>query len=216
MGVARLVKGALRGLGVEVTRGPHAVLIRHVGRHRATPGDHAGAHDLRLNLGCGPKPLPGYLNVDIAAAPEVDLVAPVTELPMLPDGCAVEVRLDAVFEHLYRWERPRALAEWHRLLAPGGRLCLNWIPDFDLYARLYLDHAPGILGAVFDLEHVYRFSHGLPTEFNAPYQLHKDVFTKDMVRAELAAAGYSVESLADVVYEDEPYAVNFNAVARRP
>ncbi|NUP98336.1 MAG: methyltransferase, partial [Armatimonadetes bacterium] len=66
--------------------------------------------------------------MDIAAAPGVDLVSSVTELPLLPDGCAAEIRMDAVYEHLYRWERPEALAEWSRLLQPGGLLRINWLP----------------------------------------------------------------------------------------
>ncbi len=40
--------------------------------------------------------------------------------------------MDAVYEHLYHFERPRALAEWYRVLEPGGALHLNWIPDFEL------------------------------------------------------------------------------------
>ncbi|NUQ00210.1 MAG: hypothetical protein HUU35_10190 [Armatimonadetes bacterium] len=64
-------------------------------------------------------------------------------------------------------------------------------------------------------EHVYRYTHGLPTRFNAPHQLHKDLFTKDSLRAELEAAGYEVVSLENTCYEQEPHALNLNVVARR-
>ncbi len=213
--VGRVAKAVLRRFGIEVTRGEHAVLFRRAPRPRPQ-AEWRGRDGLRLNLGCGEKPLAGYLNVDIVPAPGVDLVGTVCALPMLPDGCAVEVRMDAVFEHLYRWERPAALAEWRRLLAPEGRLCINWLPDFDLVIAKYLAQAPGLVGPVFDREHVYRFTHGLPTPLNSPHQLHKDIFTRDSVQAELEAAGFAIESLRQDCFEDEPYPVGMNVVALKP
>lgn len=214
--LTRWLRRRLAAVGVEVTRGPRQVLIRwRRGRPKPAP-EWAAAQGLRLNLGCGEKPYPGYLNIDAVALPGVDLVATADRLPMLPDGCACEIRLEAVFEHLYRWERPDALAEWHRLLSPGGRLRIDWIPDFEAIARLYLARAPGLLGPVFDLEHVYRYTHGLPTPFNAPHQLHKDVFTEESVRAELDAAGFVVDSIDRACFEDEVHAINLNVRATRP
>ncbi|MFM8558406.1 MAG: hypothetical protein ACKOC6_02165, partial [bacterium] len=37
----------------------------------------------------------------------------------------------------------------------------------------------GLLGPVFDLDEVYRFTHGDPVAWNAPEQLHKDVFSAE-------------------------------------
>lgn len=213
--VGRCAKVVLRRVGIEVTRGDNAVLFRKMPKPRPQ-SEWVQKTGLRLNLGCGEKPLEGYVNVDIVPAPGVDLVGTVCSLPMLPDGCAVEVRMDAVFEHLYRWERPAALAEWRRLLAPGGQLCINWIPDFELVVAKWQEQAPGLVGPVFDLEHVYRFTHGLPTPLNSPHQLHKDIFTMDSVRAELEAAGLEVEAVRQDCFEDEPYPVGMNVVAVKP
>jgi len=214
--VTRWAKGLLRACGIEVQRGPSALMIRRVGRRAAPTTQWRDAQGLRLNLGCGGKPYAGYVNVDVQATPAVDLVSEITSLPMLPDGCAQEILLEAVFEHLYRYERPDALAEWRRLLAPGGTLTVRWIPDFDVICDLYRRGAAGLVGPVFDLEHVYRYSHGLPTPFNAPHQLHKDIFTKDSVRAEFEAAGFVVEDLSSTCFADEPYALNIDVTARRP
>lgn len=216
MGLGRVVKRLLAGVGIDVQRGPSAVMIRRVGRHVVPTAQWRDAQGLKLNLGCGGKPYAGYVNVDVQATPAVDLVSEITALPMLPDGCAQEILLEAVFEHLYRYERPDALAEWRRLLAPGGTLTVRWIPDWDVICDLYQRRVPGLVGDVFDLEHVYRYSHGLPTPFNAPHQLHKDLFTKDSVRAEFEAAGFVVERLDNTCFADEPYALNIDVVARRP
>jgi len=53
-------------------------------RLRATP-----PKDLRINLGCGYRPLPGWINVDVARGPQVDIVWDLREsLPFSNDSCA--------------------------------------------------------------------------------------------------------------------------------
>jgi len=81
----------------------------------------------RLNLGCGDKILPGYVNVDVAparAGQRPDLISDLHHLP-LPDGCADEVLAVHVVEHFWRWEVVDVLKEWVRVLKPGGRLILE-------------------------------------------------------------------------------------------
>jgi predicted SAM-dependent methyltransferase len=204
----RILKRALMLVGVEASVGPSAILVRRIGLRRMPAMELASASDLKLNLGAGGKPVAGWVNVDIQARPGIDLVSEATHLPMLPDGCARAIQLDAVYEHLYRWERPEALAEWRRLLQPGGTLTIRWIPDFDVILDLYRTSSPGITGPTFDLECVYRYTHGEPTRFNAPFQLHKDVFTKESVRSEIEAAGFGIVSLTNERFEDEAYALN--------
>jgi hypothetical protein len=47
-------------------------------------------------------------------------------------------------------------------LEPGGVVCYWGIPDFANIAWFYLERRPGIVGPVFDLFNVYRYTHGDP------------------------------------------------------
>lgn len=52
----------------------------------------------------------------------------------LPDGCASELHSYHFLEHVYRWEAPALVAEWRRLLKPGGLLVLE-LPNIKLAAK---------------------------------------------------------------------------------
>jgi SAM-dependent methyltransferase len=82
---------------------------------------------VRLNIGCGHRRIEGYVGVDITQREGVDLVAPAHAVP-LPDATAEEVMAIHIVEHLFAWDVPVALAEWFRLLQPGGKLVLE-MPD---------------------------------------------------------------------------------------
>lgn len=88
---------------------------------------------IKLNLGCGAKHLPGFVNCDMAdnwcsKAPDVscDVFA---RLPF-PDAYADEVHAYHVAEHCYRWQIEGVLAEWARVLKPGGLMVLE-LPCLD-------------------------------------------------------------------------------------
>lgn len=77
---------------------------------------------MKLNLGCGPHPAPGWVNVDRQAQWHPDVVADMTSLPY-DDGSAEQVYCGHVLEHLrYEDELPAALAEIRRVLQPEGVL----------------------------------------------------------------------------------------------
>lgn len=93
------------------------------------------AEGARLNLGCGGKILPGWVNVDLPnnwAGSQPDVTADITKTLPFPDGHADEVMAIHVLEHFNRWQVDGILAEWLRVLKPGGLLvlempCLNKI-----------------------------------------------------------------------------------------
>lgn len=84
---------------------------------------------IRLNLGCGEKPLDGYVNVDLRAAPYVDVVADARRVPF-GDGSVSEIASSHLVEHFRRHQFATVvLPYWSRLLSAGGVLrtvCPNW------------------------------------------------------------------------------------------
>lgn len=78
---------------------------------------------IRLNLGCGDKILPGFINVDFAEerkGKKPDLQADIRKLHMFADNSVDQILTVHVVEHFYFWELPAILQEWRRILKPGG------------------------------------------------------------------------------------------------
>lgn len=88
---------------------------------------------MRLHLGSGDKYWPGFVNVDKYSA-RADVQSECAQLPFR-DGAAEAVYAIHLLEHFHRMEAERALAEWYRVLQPGGLLVLE-LPSLDKMARL--------------------------------------------------------------------------------
>ncbi len=82
---------------------------------------------MMLNIGCGARRIEGYKGVDAVPRAGADIIAPAHKIP-LPDESCEEIMAIHLFEHFYRWECEKVLAEWRRLLKPRGRLILE-LPD---------------------------------------------------------------------------------------
>lgn len=92
---------------------------------------------MKLNLGCGDFPMKGWTNVDSSPLPQVDIVADVRHLPS-PDDSIDEIYAGHILEHIPITEADATLAEWLRVLLPGGRLTIA-CPDTRYLAREYLE-----------------------------------------------------------------------------
>lgn len=82
----------------------------------------------RLNLGCGDKILPGYVNVDVVASragKQPDVICDLRDLQPFASDSVDEVLAVHVVEHFWRWEVEDVLREWVRVLKPGGRMVLE-------------------------------------------------------------------------------------------
>lgn len=86
---------------------------------------------MKLNLGCGPKKLEGWINADKAALFKPDQLVDLERFPWpWPDSSAEEVLLNHVLEHL--GQAPDTfigvMKELWRVCAPGARVHVN-VPD---------------------------------------------------------------------------------------
>ncbi len=83
----------------------------------------------RVNIGCGEKPMAGYLNIDMRQGEGVDVVAEAADLPFEP-GSLGEIASFHLVEHFREQQlRQTILPYWRSLLRPDGVLrtvCPNW------------------------------------------------------------------------------------------
>jgi SAM-dependent methyltransferase len=88
---------------------------------------------IRLNLGAGDDRRKGFISVDLR--PEVaDVVCDVRKLEMYADESVDEILADDVLEHFPVDQTTDLLAEWRRVLRPGGRLTVR-VPNLYLLCR---------------------------------------------------------------------------------
>ena len=76
---------------------------------------------MKINLGCGQKYLPGYVNCDVVTTVKADHHFDFNQVPYpFADGEGDEIFMDNVLEHLD--DVIKVVEECHRILKPGGRL----------------------------------------------------------------------------------------------
>ncbi len=102
---------------------------------------HQQTSTIRLNLGCGDKILPGYINVDVApsrSGRQPDVICDLRDLSTFADNSVDEVMAIHVVEHFWRWEIEGVLREWVRVIKPGGLMvieCPNLITACELFIQ---------------------------------------------------------------------------------
>lgn len=98
----------------------------------------------RLELGSGFHPTPGFTHLDINPdAPDVDIVGSAWPLN-LPDDSVGEIRAVDVLEHLSYWDTAEILADWFRVLRPGGKIYIQ-VPDAQTIMEWYVNRPAELL-----------------------------------------------------------------------
>ncbi len=99
----------------------------------------------KLNFGCGDHPLPGWVNIDggdgawhaAPTRPEVIVLDLFDALNVIPDNVASFISSEHLFEHFSLQQGHALLAEWFRVLKPGGVVRIV-TPDLEAEARFLL------------------------------------------------------------------------------
>ncbi len=95
-----------------------------------------------FNVGCGPNVRPGFVNVDRSWWPGVDICCDIVKGMPVPDGTLGGVYSEHCLEHLSLDAAKAFLADCRRAMAPGASIRLI-VPDFEIYARAYVDDLEG-------------------------------------------------------------------------
>jgi SAM-dependent methyltransferase len=89
-----------------------------------SPSQQIASVPRRLNVGCGRDIRPGWLNLDVAALPGVDVVHDLASFPWpFEDSAFDEIVLINVLEHLS--DTVKAMNELYRIAAPGGKVTIR-------------------------------------------------------------------------------------------
>ena len=105
---------------------------------------------IRLNLGCGGRPLTDYVNVDMDTLEQIrqrypnqefssEMIVRQYDIFNLPyeSNSVDEIRAEGLIEHLPFIDEPRFFYEVVRVLKPGGKLYISTV-DFEMTAKQWL------------------------------------------------------------------------------
>jgi len=175
--------------------------------------------EIRLNLGCGGRPLPGYINVDLDSLEDLKARYPSEKFPEgieiynydilhlpFPDSSVAEVRADSLVEHLSFIEEPLFFCEVKRVLRPGGVFDFStpdfedavksWLAAKDEWKAFYRNDPEAIASEHWFGNYSYstenRWGYLMAMIFgnqNGPGQFHKNCYTIPKIRAILLHLG---------------------------
>lgn len=186
------------------------------------------ARGLLVNVGCGPFPLDGFVNLDIRAFTPGVVVWDCRRTLPVADGACAGIRIEHFAEHTDpRDELPRLLEDCHRALAPGGVLRIV-VPDTERYLLAY---AAGGRAAFHAIGVPDPFPADLPTRMDVvnhafhQWHEHRWGYDEETLRHRLGLAGFDdvvrmgfgrshLPALAADRDEHRPYSLYVDAVKR--
>jgi len=99
-----------------------------------------GDFPVKLELGSGGHPQPGYVHLDIQPeAPHVEIVHDIAEPFPLPDCSVEEILANHCIEHISWRKISRLVGECYRVLLPGGKIFIR-TPDLEFIVKKYLNN----------------------------------------------------------------------------
>lgn len=160
---------------------------------------------LRVEVGAGRFPTPGYVHVDHDhRARHLEHLAPVWDLPFA-DAEVDEILAVHTLEHVHPARLGETLSEWLRVLVPGGTIRVH-VPNgpavFDAFCRGSVAEKWALMNAF--------FGYASGPEVTGPEQLgapgeppdHKAIYDYQLLESVLAGAGFfAIEDLSTVVVD---------------
>lgn len=177
---------------------------------------------IRLNLGCGGRPLADYINVDMDSLQELrrrypdqtfsdDLILKNYDIFALPfeDGTVDEIRTDALIEHLSFEEEPKFFYEVKRALRSGGlfdfstpdfeQAVKDWLAAKDEWKDFFRSDAEAVAKQHWFGTYTYkpenRWGYLMAMIFgpqNSPGQFHKNAYTLPKIEAIMERLGFEI------------------------
>lgn len=129
---------------------------------------------MKLNIGCGKQYKEGFINIDVFDTTVADKIMPAHNLAF-PSNSIDEIQAMQLIEHLGYINARYALAEWFRVLKPGGTL---WIetPDIETAFRKYLN------GTHSTKKELLSWIYGLDSQGMSHQLCFPDVLLEDLLR----------------------------------
>ncbi len=134
---------------------------------------------MKLHLGCGKRFIAGFVHIDAVDYPHIDHVATIDNLSFIQNQSVDLIYTCHVLEHFKRRDIGRVLAEWYRLLKPGGILRVS-VPDFEKLCEVYQKekNINLVIGALFGRQDYL-------------YNIHYNVFDFTTLEKALKESGFS-------------------------
>lgn len=152
---------------------------------------------MKLEIGSGQRPTPGYIHSDVNAFPDIDVVASPWEID-LEDSSLDEVLALGVIEHLTYAQVDLCLANVHRMLKPGGQFFFD-VPDIPVWCGYVADHFAG-RPTPFPLEHLLATLYGWQ---RWPGDEHKSGWHQELLETTLSKAGFHRRRFGVEIYREK-------------
>ena len=155
---------------------------------------------MKLNLGCGHKKLPGFVNVDLAGSDQdVDL----SVFPWPWEDCTADYILAShILDHLSKSDAEKFIDECYRILRRGGELRIA-VPDMDKFIKCHLSGDFSSLKG-YHWTNLNHLMGGDETERN-PAQRHKYMYNYETLYYYLGSFSTIYESHFADTYDNKDY-----------
>lgn len=133
---------------------------------------------LKINLGCGPKKMPGFINVDIRPDVNPDIIDDVGKLKKIENNSVDLLYSSHVLEHFDYQESAQVLKRWFDVVKPGGEIRLA-VPDIERVCEAFLFYK--------DFKYIRSAFWGSQRH---PFDYHKNGWNFDSLKADLEKVGF--------------------------